>query len=90
MVLWSGYSRSLAGTAPAHGKITAHYQSGSGMCYVVYCLAAGERRYCYEEVPPTLASVETVTEEDPPLKMASLKDARAVIEKGECANWIVK
>ena len=46
VVLWSGYSRSLAGTAPAHGKITAHYQSGSGMCYVVYCLAAGERRYC--------------------------------------------
>ena len=25
--------------------------------------------------------------EDPPLKMASLKDARAVIEKGECAKW---
>lgn len=35
-----------AGTAPAHGKITAHYQSGSGMCHVVYSLAAGERRYC--------------------------------------------
>lgn len=31
-----------AGTAPAHGKITAHYQSGSGMCHVVYSLAAGE------------------------------------------------
>ena len=30
----------------AHGKSTAHYQSGCGMCYVVYCLAAGERRYC--------------------------------------------
>jgi L-lysine exporter family protein LysE/ArgO len=44
--LWSGSSRSLAGTAPAHGKITAHYQSGSGMCHVVYSLAAGERRYC--------------------------------------------
>ena len=28
-----------------------------------------------------------MTEEDSPLKMASLKDARAVIEKGECANW---
>ncbi len=38
--------RSLAGTTPAHGKITAHYQSGSGMCHVVYSLAAGERRYC--------------------------------------------
>ena len=37
----------------------------------------------FEEVPPTLASAETVTEEDSPLKMASLKDARAVIEKGE-------
>lgn len=36
----------LAGTASAHGKSTAHYQSGCGMCYVVYCLAAGERRYC--------------------------------------------
>ena len=41
----------------------------------------------FQEVPPTLASAETVIEEDFPLKMASLKDARAVIEKGECANW---
>ena len=41
----------------------------------------------FEEVPQTLAAAETVTEEDVPLKMASLKDARAVIEKGECANW---
>ena len=41
----------------------------------------------FEEVPPTLASAETVIEEDFPLKMASLKDARAVIEKGECTNW---
>ena len=40
----------------------------------------------FEEVPQTLASTETVIE-DSPLKMASLKDARAVIEKGECANW---
>ena len=40
----------------------------------------------FEEVPQTLASTETVTE-DPPMKMASLKDARAVIEKGGCANW---
>ena len=38
-------------------------------------------------VPPTLAAAETMVEEDFPLKMASLKDARAVIEKGECANW---
>ena len=36
----------------------------------------------FEEVPPTLASAETVVEEDFPLKMASLKDSRAVIEKG--------
>ena len=41
----------------------------------------------FEEVPQTLASAETVTEEDSPLKMASLRDARAVIERGECANW---
>ena len=40
----------------------------------------------FEEVPQTLALAETVIE-DPPLKMASLKDARAVIEKGEYANW---
>ena len=40
----------------------------------------------FEEVPQTLASAETVIE-DPPLKMASLKDARAVIEKVECVNW---
>ena len=40
----------------------------------------------FEEVPQTLASTEIVTE-DPPMKMASLKDARAVVEKGGCANW---
>ena len=40
----------------------------------------------FEEVPQTLASVESVTE-DPPMKMASLKDARAVVEKGGCAKW---
>ena len=34
----------------------------------------------FEEAPQTLASAGTVVE-DPPLKMASLKDARAVIEK---------
>ena len=39
----------------------------------------------FEEVPPTLATAEN--EEVSPMKMASLKDARAVIEKGECANW---
>ena len=40
----------------------------------------------FEEVPQTLASTETVVE-DSHMKMASFKDARAVIEKGECANW---
>ena len=35
----------------------------------------------FEEVPPTLAAAETMVEEDVPLKMASLKDARAVVEK---------
>ena len=32
----------------------------------------------FEEVPQTLVSIKTVAE-DPPLKMASLKDARAVV-----------
>ena len=40
----------------------------------------------FEEVPQTLASAEPVVE-DSPMKMASLKDVRAVIEKGECENW---
>ena len=40
----------------------------------------------FEEVPQTLASTETVVE-DPPMKMASFKDVRAVVEKGGCANW---
>ena len=40
----------------------------------------------FEEVPQTLAFTEVVVEE-PPMKMASLKDARVVIEKGGCANW---
>ena len=33
----------------------------------------------FEEVPQTLAAVETVTAEESPLKMASLKDARAMV-----------
>ena len=40
----------------------------------------------FEQVAQTLASTDTVVE-DSPMKMASLKDALAVIEKGECANW---
>ena len=39
----------------------------------------------FEEVPQTLASTE-VTTDKLPMKMASLKDARAVIEKGGCAK----
>ena len=34
----------------------------------------------FEEVPQTLASTETVTE-DPPMKMASLKDAGLLLRK---------
>ena len=40
----------------------------------------------FEEVPQILASTETTTSSKTPLKMASLKDARAVIEVGGCAN----
>ena len=40
----------------------------------------------FEEVPQFSASTE-VTTSKPPLKMASLKDARAVIEEGGCTNW---
>ena len=40
----------------------------------------------FEEVPQMLASTETVVE-DSPMKMASFKDARAVVEKDGCANW---
>ena len=40
----------------------------------------------FEEVPQTLALTEVVVDK-PPMKMASLKDARAVVEKGGCANW---
>ena len=40
----------------------------------------------FKEVPQTLASTEAAVEK-PPMKMASLKDARAVIEKGGSANW---
>ena len=33
-----------------------------------------------------MASTEVATDK-PPMKMASLKDARAVIEEGGCTNW---
>ena len=39
----------------------------------------------FEEVPQILASTE-VTTNKPPLKMASLKDARVVVEEGGCTN----
>ena len=45
----------------------------------------------FEEVPQTMAATETVTNLSritrPPLKMASLKDAKAVIEEGGCTIW---
>ena len=40
----------------------------------------------FEEVPQTLASTEVATNK-PLMKMASLKDARAVIKEGGCTNW---
>ena len=40
----------------------------------------------FEEVPQILASTET-TSNKPPLKMASLKDAKTVVKEGGCANW---
>ena len=40
----------------------------------------------FEEVPQILASTETASNK-PPLNMASLKDARAVVEEGGCTNW---
>ena len=45
----------------------------------------------FEEVPQTVAEAKTTTKTPkvtrPPLKMASLKDARAVIEEGGYAIW---
>ena len=40
----------------------------------------------FEEVPQTLASTEVVADK-PPLNMACLKDTRAAIDQGGCANW---
>ena len=40
----------------------------------------------FEEVPQILASTKTASNK-PPLKMASLKDARVVVEEGGCTNW---
>ena len=40
----------------------------------------------FEEVPHFSASTD-VTTGKPPLKMASLKDARAMVEEGGCTNW---
>ena len=34
-----------------------------------------------------MASTETITSTKPPLKMASLKDAKAVVEEGGCTIW---
>ena len=38
----------------------------------------------FKEVPQIMASTETITSTQPPLKMASLKDARVVVEEGGC------
>ena len=41
----------------------------------------------FEEVHPISAAAETIAEENDSLKMVSLRDARAVVQKGNCANW---
>ena len=45
----------------------------------------------FEEVPHTVASTKTVSKVSkitrPPLKMASLKDAKAVVEEDGCTIW---
>ena len=41
----------------------------------------------FGEVPQILASTETTTSNKPPLKIASRKDARAVVEEGGYTNW---
>ena len=41
----------------------------------------------FEEVHPISTAAETAVEENVSLKMASLRDARAVVQKGNCANW---
>ena len=41
----------------------------------------------FEEVPQILALTKITTSNKPPLEMASLKDARAVVEEGGCTNW---
>ena len=45
----------------------------------------------FEEVPPTLAATKVVSQvlkiTRPPLTMSSLKDAKEMIEEGECTIW---
>ena len=45
----------------------------------------------FEEVPQTVAATKTTASVPkttrPPLKMASLKDAKAVVEEGGCIIW---
>ena len=41
----------------------------------------------FEEVPQILASTETTTSTRSPLKMASLRDARAIVEEGMNTTW---
>ena len=41
----------------------------------------------FEEVPHILASNETTTSTKSPLKMASLRDARAIVKEDRNTNW---
>ena len=45
----------------------------------------------FEEVPQTIAATKTASKAPnitrPPLKMDSLKDAKAVVEEGRCTIW---
>ena len=45
----------------------------------------------FEEVPQTVAVTKTISKAPkitrPPLKMASLKDAKAVVQEGGCTIW---
>ena len=45
----------------------------------------------FEEVPQTVAATKTISQVPkitrPPLKMASLKDAKVVVEEGGCTIW---
>ena len=68
---------------------------GSHLNYFRYMEMDGEfiETLCqhFEEVPQTVAATKTVSQVPkitrPPLKMASLKDAKAIVEEGGCTIW---